>query len=132
MSASPKGEYLEPCGVWGGYPAPGDEGYLEPSPPPCCLYMVWSNPAGLDRECPWELTMLARWLLCGVVCGKVGRTDGAVLTETAGGRFWPPGVKAPGRVTLLFPLGLPYCRDWVLEWTLIEGTWVAPASGVVG
>lgn len=39
MSASPSGEYLEPSGVWGGKPAPGEAGYLDASDAPCCLYI---------------------------------------------------------------------------------------------
>ena len=39
MSANPKGEYFGPTGVWGGYPGPGGDAYLEGSDVPCCQYL---------------------------------------------------------------------------------------------
>jgi hypothetical protein len=50
-----------------------------------------NNPAGLDRECPCELIMLARWLDCDDDCGMVGTTDGSShdypTTSDAGARL---------------------------------------------
>ena len=51
--------------------------------------------------------------------GNVGNTDGAVFIDIADGRFTPPGCRAPGTE------GPP--AGW---WMLIEGTWLAPESGI--
>lgn len=110
ISARPNGEYLAPDGVCGGKPPGGDEYFALSGVLPYCLYLGWSNPAGLDREwaCAWLRVpdrdgVVACWG-CEVGGGKVGTVEGAVLADKGAGRpdiF--PGCRAPGSVLVPEP-----------------------------